>query len=394
MNRTLDGDPIRIARAGLSQVIEPADTYGALVVQRWGPVKTLDIILEREHPSSGEWQALGEHSGQFRSALERWKRKRAYVNPGRALETMESLGGGLLIPEDPQWPAALDDLGPQKPLGLWWLGRLELPPLSNVVAVVGSREATNYGTHVTTRFVDWLVDKGYCVASGGAYGIDAAAHHAALSRGDARTIPTIAVLAGGLDQFYPAGNHRLIGQIAHQGAVLSELPPGYRPNRYRFLHRNRLLAALAVSTLIVEARWRSGAQNTAGHALGLGREVGVVPGPIDSAASSGCHRLLRESPASLIASESDLGELVGWAQASAALTEDESGDSISETALDGLHDDARVVLEALPVRTGTSVDKICSITGHPAGEVLRHLVRLQRAGRIEKIASGWRKVLV
>lgn len=392
MTRSKDTDQTRLARAGLSQVIEPADAFGALLVERWSPVRTLNIIVGQEHPSSAEWQALGEHSGQFRTALERWKRKRSYVNPERALATIESMGGGFLTPEDPDWPVSLDDLGPQAPLGLWWLGRAALPPAQNIVAVVGSREATSYGTTVTTRFVQWLVEKGYCAASGGAYGIDAATHRAALASADGRTLPTIAVLAGGLDQFYPAGNHRLIEQIAEQGSVLAELPPGFRPNRYRFLHRNRLLAALSSSTLIVEARWRSGAQNTAGHAMGLGREVGVVPGPIDSAASSGCHRLLRETPAALIAAESDLAELVGWTAESGGSSPLVSKEATPDTVLDGLEDGTRVIFESLPIRMGTSLDKICAITGSSAGETLRHLVRLQRRGLAEKIATGWRKV--
>lgn len=383
---------IRITRAALTQVIEPADTYGSVLVDRWGPARTLDVILRDDHPSGAEWQSLGEHAGKFRDALGRWQRKNSYVNPERALDRITSMGGGLLIPEDPEWPLALDDLGPQKPLGLWWIGRPEVPSSTKTIAIVGSREATNYGTHATQRFVRWLAAHHFCVASGGAYGIDAAAHRAALDHGTGENMPTFAVLAGGLDQFYPAGNHLLLKQIAEHGTVLSELPPGFRPNRYRFLHRNRLLASLSTATLVVEARWRSGAQNTAGHALELGREVGAVPGPVDSASSTGCHRLLRETPAQLIADESDLADLVGWDEDLTVAVEPHGTDE-SGSVLDGLSDQARMIFEALPVRSGTTIDKLCSITGSSAGEVMRQLVRLQRAGRSEKVASGWRKIV-
>lgn len=393
MIRRHDDLAVRMARAALTQVIEPADAFGSVLVDCWGPVRTVNVILGKDHPSSAEWRALGERAGQFRASLERWQRKRSYVNPDQALDCIARLDGGLLIPEDPEWPSALNDLGSQKPLGLWWIGRPIMPSLARTVSVVGSREATQYGTQATRRFVRWLVEHGFSAASGGAYGIDAATHSAALDHGNGAEMPTFAVLAGGLDQFYPAGNQRLLEQIVDHGSVLSELPPGFRPNRYRFLHRNRLLAALSSATLIVEARWRSGAQNTAGHALSLGREVGAVPGPIDSASSAGCHRLLRDSPALLIADESDLAELVGWKDDQQLTVEPHDAASTNVPVLDGLSDEARLIFEALPLRSGTSVDKLCAITGSSAGDVLRQLVRLQRAGRSEKVAGGWRKIL-
>ena len=147
------------------------------------------------------------------------------------------------------------------------------------------------------------------IISGGAYGIDAHAHRAALAGGSSGSMPTIAVMAGGVDRFYPSGNEELLRTVANQGAVLAEVPPGSAPTRYRFLQRNRLIAALASVTVVVEARWRSGALNTAHHAETLGRAVGAVPGSVHSANSAGCHRLLREGGAVCVTDAGEVAEL-------------------------------------------------------------------------------------
>ncbi|MDF2576486.1 MAG: dprA, partial [Agromyces sp.] len=158
------------------------------------------------------------------------------------------------------------------------------------IALVGARAATGYGEHVTMEASAGLVDRGFAIVSGGAYGIDGMAHRAALaSRG-----VTVAFLAGGVDRFYPLGHEALLARIADTGAVVSELPCGSAPTKWRFLQRNRLIAAAADATVVLEAGMRSGSLNTAGHAAALGRPLGAVPGPVTSPASAGCHRLLRE----------------------------------------------------------------------------------------------------
>jgi DNA processing protein len=143
------------------------------------------------------------------------------------------------------------------------------------------------------------------VVSGGAYGIDGMAHRATLASGGA----TIAVLAGGIDRLYPAGHEVLLTRVAEQGLLLSEVPCGTPPTKWRFLQRNRLIAALAEATVVVEAGRRSGSLNTARHALDMGRPVGIVPGPITSAASAGCHAILRTELVTCVTSTSEIMQL-------------------------------------------------------------------------------------
>jgi DNA processing protein len=151
-----------------------------------------------------------------------------------------------------------------------------------------------------------LVDRGFAVVSGAAYGIDGMAHRAALaSHGQ-----TIAFLAGGVDRFYPSGHDALLSKIVESGAVVSELPMGAAPTKWRrFLMRNRLVAAVSQATVVIEAGWRSGSLNTAGQARELGRPVGAVPGPVSSAASAGCHRLIRDYGATLVTCAEEMADL-------------------------------------------------------------------------------------
>jgi DNA processing protein len=193
---------------------------------------------------------------------------------------------------------------------LWCTGHDgALAGLARSVAIVGARAATGYGEHVTAELASGLAERDVVVVSGGAYGIDGAAHRAAVATGGR----TIAFLAGGVDRLYPSGHTELFGRMRQHGAIVSELPCGASPTRWRFLLRNRLIAAVSAATVVVEAGARSGSLNTANHALALERPLGAVPGPITSVSSSGCHRLLRESGAVCITSADDVMELVpGW----------------------------------------------------------------------------------
>ncbi len=174
------------------------------------------------------------------------------------------------------------------------------------MSIVGSRAATGYGAHVASEIAADLAEQGWAVVSGGAYGIDAAAHRGALA---ARGV-TIAILACGLDQPYPAGHAALFTDVAGDGLVVSEWPPGRRPARVRFLIRNRTIAALTCGTVVVEAGERSGALNTAGHAAELGQPLMAVPGPVTSAQSAGCHRIIREWDATCVTCAADVIEMV------------------------------------------------------------------------------------
>ncbi|MCL2089627.1 MAG: DNA-processing protein DprA [Micrococcales bacterium] len=300
----------------------------------------------------------------------------------------------LVVPGDPHWPTGLDDLGTAAPHALWLRGSLSassvLAPVAPV-ALVGARACTAYGQRVASELADGLVARGAVVVSGGAYGIDAAVHRGALTGG-----ATWAVLAGGLDRDYPAGHRALFAQIvASGGALLGEAPPGAVPARHRFLQRNRLIAALTAGTVVVEAAWRSGALSTANHAAGLLRPVGAVPGPVTSAASAGCHRLLREGTAVCVTDAEEVVDLVGpigtrpvgtgMAAAGVAPTD-------RSTPLDRLDDGARAVHDALSVRTPTTTVELVVRTGHGASAVRAALGRLDLAGLVERDGEGWRAV--
>jgi DNA processing protein len=208
----------------------------------------------------------------------------------------------FITPTETHWPYALNDLGERTPIGLWFNGKIEeLNPIS--VAIVGS--ASNYGENLASDFAIQLSTLNINVVSGGAFGIDAAAHHGALAGNGF----TVAVMAGGVDVHYPKTNSRLFESIAENGLLISEVPPGTMPIRHRFLVRNRLIAALAKITLVVEARVKSGAMSTAGEATLIGRDVAAVPGSIHSASSAGCHQLIRDG-AILVSSVFEICELL------------------------------------------------------------------------------------
>ncbi len=251
------------------------------------------------------------------------------------------------------------------------------------MAVVGSRASTAYGEHVAGEFGYQLAERGWTVVSGGAFGIDAAAHRGALAADG----PTVAVLACGVDRPYPAANGALLHRIAESGLVVSEWPPGAAPHQHRFLVRNRLIAGLTRGTVVVEAAARSGATATANRAQKLGKQVMVVPGPVTSAMSVGCHELLRdqESTARLVASAAHVLEVVG------RLGED-LADPPERPAgpRDGLSDVAVRVLDACPVRSGVSPERLATIAGCDVLDVLKVLPALELAELVQWTGTGWR----
>jgi DNA processing protein len=386
----------RTARAALSRLFEPQDAAGLTLVRLAGAPDALRIAtgqlaagpeLEREmsrlleeNGSGGGWTGLG-------TALKRWAPRIPDLAPERDLATIQRLGGRVIVPSDELWPHQLADLGLQEPLCLWWRGSEEpLPGAAKTIALVGSRDSTSYGSSVTGDLAYSLAQRGFTIVSGGAYGIDAHAHRAALAGASSGSVPTIAVMAGGVDRFYPAGNEDLLRAVANQGAVLAEVPPGSAPTRYRFLQRNRLIAALASVTVVVEARWRSGALNTAHHAETLGRAVGAVPGSVHSANSAGCHRLLREGGAVCV---TDAGEVAELASPSGeSLPEDKKG---RVEVQDGLTLEDLILLDALPLRTTSTVDKLTAVAGLSVESVRAGLGRLGLLGLAESHHGGWKR---
>ncbi|CAN2193516.1 Smf Predicted Rossmann fold nucleotide-binding protein involved in DNA uptake [Candidatus Nanopelagicaceae bacterium] len=210
----------------------------------------------------------------------------------------------IVTPEDSQWPASLNELE-VPPVALVVKGEissLKIPSL----AIVGTRNPTPYGVRAAQEFAAGFVDREWAIVSGGAYGIDSAAHKGALIAEGA----TIAVTASGLDSTYPAGNQRLFDEIAENGAIVTEYLPGSIARPHRFLVRNRLIAALSKGTLVVEAAFRSGSLRTARDAAELMRPVMAIPGPITAPTSEGCHRLIGERSAEIVTSVADAYELL------------------------------------------------------------------------------------
>lgn len=297
----------RTARAALTRLFEPGDTVGLALVAKHGAHAALRIAIGAR-PAYPFADVTAE---QLADALGRWAPRVRELDAEADLAAIERLGGGFLTPDDPQWPAGLNDLE-APPFGLWYRGNMThgVPAPAQSAAVIGSRDSTAYGASVAGEIAHGLAQRGTCVIAGLGYGIDAQAHRSALAGHQGNGPATIAVMAGGLDRDYPAGNADVAAAIRETGLTLSELPPGSAPTRYRFLMRNRIIAALSGVTVVVEARWRSGALNTAHHAENLGRRVGAVPGSVHSANSAGCHRLLQEGSAVLVTGAADVAELL------------------------------------------------------------------------------------
>ncbi|MDQ4502273.1 DNA-processing protein DprA [Sinomonas sp. ASV322] len=358
-----------------------------------GPVAALAVATGRTRADQGLDAEIGQRvveGGAKRwegvaTAQERWRGRVAHLAPERDLETIARFGGRLVIPEDAEWPEGFDDLGEQAPIGLWVRGEERVATPRRSVAVVGSRAATSYGLEVAGEISKGLADRGVTVVSGGAYGIDAQAHRAALaSSGSA--LPTVAVMAGGLDRYYPSGNEELLRAVARRGLLVSEVPPGGAPTRHRFLRRNRLIAALAGVTVVVEAQARSGALSTVNHAVDLGRLIAAVPGPVYSINSVGCHRLLRNGAAVCVTDAQEVWELL--APAGEGLPEEETG---RKAVHDGLSIEDVLVLDSLPLRSGASVDSIASVAGLSPGQVRAGLGRLQLLGLCTRAGEGWKR---
>lgn len=386
-------EEIRIARAALTRLVEPGDATGAALVAALGPVEALRVAAGRsaispDLESRAGSIALGRGAKGWAGvalAVERWQGRVPDLAPQRDLESIARFGGRFVIPEDPEWPDGFEDLAEQAPFGLWVRGEEILPSQTFSVAVVGSRDATNYGLTVAGEVGKGLVDRGVTVVSGGAYGIDAQAHRAALV-GEGGAVPTIAVMAGGLDRYYPSGNEELLREVARRGLLVSELPPGAAPTRHRFLRRNRLIAALAGVTVVVEAQWRSGALSTAHHAADVGRIVAAVPGSVYSASSAGCHRLLRDGAAVCVTDVQEVYELL--APIGQGLGEEREGRAAVH---DGLSIEDLLLLDALPVRRAATPDSLTKSAGLSGAQVRAGLGRLQLMGLCEQSGGGWRR---
>jgi DNA processing protein len=363
----------RAALAALSAVAEP------------GRHKVMSRVAELG--AQRTWQEIqGGSSVIDRSG--RLGRLAADVDGVAVINRAVACGARFICPGDDEWPDALDDtwatLGLEDsvppPLGLYVRGRAWLPDVTKrSVTLVGSRAASPYGERAAADLAADLAIDGWTVISGGAYGIDAAAHRGALAVGGT----TIAVLACGTDIAYPRPHESLLRRISDSGLVISELPPGTTPTRSRFLDRNRLIAALGCGTVVVEAAKRSGALNTAGWAARLNRPLMAVPGPVTSALSVGCHDLLRQGN-TLVTCAAEISDVVGTMGVDAL--EPRRGES---RPTDSLAPEAKAVFEALNSRFARTAGELAETTGFAERIVEQALGELHEAGLAREGLAGW-----
>ncbi|MFT4201890.1 DNA-processing protein DprA [Gordonia sp. (in: high G+C Gram-positive bacteria)] len=365
----------RRAWAYLSRVAEPPHTELREFVEAEGPLEVARAVQSRRVPA------------RYRAVLGATGARVDTDTSERDLETAARLGARLVTPDDDEWPGwQLWGLregdtaargGP--PLALWVRGSRRLADeVRSAIAVVGARGATSYGEHVTGRLVGGIVDAGWTVVSGGAFGIDGTAHRAALGSGGS----TVAVMACGIDLDYPASHAALFAAISREGLIVSEYAPGTTAARHRFLTRNRLVAALSSAVVVVEAGRRSGAANTAAWARKLDRPLGAVPGPVTSAMSVGCNRMIAD----------ELAVLVGDAQAVLSLAAPDGRGGPNHGAVrrtDALTGDRARVYEAIPARGTATIEELALGSAVDVDGVLSALAMLEVDGFVVHTGDGW-----
>jgi DNA processing protein len=362
-------DAERIARATLLRVAEPATAGVVRRVREVGVAGTLADIAAGRPVGDADVAAL-QH--RLRSA-----------SGAADLEAAAAVGARLVCPGDDEWPRGLVDLAGvgRDGLGLWVRGPHRLAEVcERSVAVVGTRAATDYGIAMTDRLAGDLAELGWTVCSGLAYGVDAAAHRAALAVGGT----TVAAVACGIDRAYPQGNRSLFDRISAEGLVVSEHPPGAAPQRARFLVRNRIIAALSVGTVVVEMAVRSGARSTATHAAAINRHVMCVPGPVTSAVSAGCHQLLRERPETVLVTRA--AEVVEQCGAMGELASRERGPA---AVRDQLGPTVARVLEGVPVQRPATAAGIATSAGVSLAVAEAALAALCAAGLVHAVGERW-----
>ncbi|MEU7821030.1 DNA-processing protein DprA [Catellatospora sp. NPDC049133] len=384
-----DERAVRDARLVLGSLVEPGSRRLYELVTAYGPVEALDRL------------AAGHESGPLAEAAELRLNGRPHAELAERLrERAERLGVRVLTPESGEWPARLADLrhisvdGPNTidrdtypPHCLWLRGPHRLDDaVERSVAMVGARANTVYGTHAATELGYGLADRGWTVVSGGAYGIDAVAHRAALAAGGL----TVAVLACGVDRPYPQSNSNLFDQIAEEGLLISEWPPGTAPFKVRFLVRNRVIAALSRGTVLVEAAARSGARQTLRRARQLRRAAMAVPGPVTSELSVGCHEELRREPHEPVRLVSTVEQVLEEVGGIGELAPVPRGAARPQDVLDPME---KQLVDAVPRRGGAYAEQIAADAGVSLRGALAILPSLVLRGHLREHGGGYARPL-
>jgi DNA processing protein len=406
------------ARAALTYLAEPADHWLNRLISAHGATRTLEAIRSGRLPdASGDFARPQFTRRTLQRSLERWRVRLDELPTPDDVIAFRRSGIRLICPGDPEWPEQLADLGDEQPYALWLRGTADLRfNCLHAVAVVGSRAATAYGSYVAAELAASVAARGWAVVSGGAFGVDASAHRGALGADGV----TVAVLACGVDVPYPVGHAELLESVAAQGVIVSEWPPGRTVSRLRFLVRNRVIAALATGTLVVEAGERSGAVNTARHARDLGRRLMAVPGPVTSDQSAGCHRIIRDWQGTLVTNAAEVIEHLSPVGATLepthapAVTDPADRAGSAEPAdptgpadparprsgrrrrvrpaldLDAMDLETTQLLDAMPARGGMAATRIAQRAGMVPTTAVRCLAALAASGFIERCDEGWR----
>jgi len=281
------------ARLILFSIIQPADPFWSYEINQRGGLSVYNRII------SGNYYLKQQEILKLQQQIMQRQVKDLELEISKA-------GGVFITPEDNDWPISLADLA-TPPIGLVIAGgRSVLLKLDKSISIVGSRQPTNYGLQLSYSLASQASLAQLVVVSGGAYGIDTASHQGALSVGGI----SIAVLAGGINRLYPLENQKLFKDITKSGLLISEVMPNTESKPYRFLIRNRLIAALSRSTVVVEAKFISGSIRTARDAAEIFRPVFAIPGPVTSPLSEGCHRLIAERVADIATSLDEILEVI------------------------------------------------------------------------------------
>jgi DNA processing protein len=364
-------------RLALSLLVEPGDPRLPELLAVHEPGRIVSAIRGgRGLPGCGLPDAWTERGHDLEQRLEQ--------------STARAVAAGLrwICPGDREWPDRLGDLDHVEPIhgsagapvGLWVRGQADLAQLSEQsVAIVGARDCTTYGAECASDLGADLSDAGWTVVSGAAYGIDGCAHRGAMAMGR----PTVAVLACGADVDYPRSHSSLLKHIAEDGLVISEQSPGQTPIKPRFLSRNRIIAALSVGTVVVEAAVRSGSLNTLHRADQLGRVTMAVPGPVTSKASGGAHAAVRGGRAILVTSGKDVLEELGGLGAEQAVV------PVPSTEYDLLPPAVRMTLDGLSWRDARSLTEIAIEARLSMREARSALALLERRDLVARQGAGW-----
>jgi DNA processing protein len=356
----------REAYFALAHICEPADDIINRALSSHSPLAVLELLL----------------AGRIKP-LSRPRIRAAYSDfcLEKEIDFSASIGARFITRGETGWPQQLDCLDDETPWVLWSLGGADFRVLSlQSLAIVGARSCTPYGRNVAHTWASDLSRRGLTIVSGGAIGIDVSAHMGALQAGE----PTLCVLAGGVQARYPASNEHVFSKILDCGAILSESPPRQEPRRQRFLTRNRLIAALTLGTVVVEASTRSGTESTATRAHHMNRTVMGVPGSIHSSQSEGVHNLIAQGVASLVASPQDVLQVMKIEEREETQkSESQDWRTLTQCELD--------VWEALPQRGGCLPADLVGKAHRSLPEVLSCLTELELKDMATSDGFLWRR---